>query len=126
MKVVLDTSILIDNIRGGAAWKQFLISTEGDVDIYVPTIVIFELFSGKSTADPTVEKETLALVKNFKEVDLDSEIAKKAGELYREHGKHIGVQDYIIAATALSIGASVVTLNKKHFEQIPHVVLYKF
>jgi predicted nucleic acid-binding protein len=126
MKVVADTSILIEYLRNGTLWQEFLNNAPDSVEVYLPTIVIFELFSGKSAASSTVHRDIQVLVKSFKQVDFDSDIARTAGELYRKYGKHIGVADYIIAATALSLGAEVVTLNKKHFEQIPHLPLYAF
>ena len=87
-------------------------------------IVIFELFSGKSAQDKSTVVEITELIHDFKRVDLGEEIAILAGELNRKIGKHISPQDYIVAASALSIEGSVLTLNRKHFEQIPHLFLY--
>jgi len=36
----------------------------------------------------------------------------------------LGAADYIIAASALELGAKVLTLNAKHFKQIPHLSPY--
>lgn len=124
MKIVIDTSILIDYLRGGNAWHNFLMGVEQDAQLFLPTIVVYELFSGKSSKKALVSEDIFVLIKKFKKIELDAAIAKRAGELYRDLGIHLGAQDYIIAASAFSIDAAVLTLNTKHFEQIPNLRLY--
>jgi predicted nucleic acid-binding protein len=126
MKIIIDSSVFIDFLRGGKAADEIFDKIEElDAEIFIPTIVIFELFSGQSSKKPLIRTKIANLIRNFKRVELTEEIAVRAGELYREFGKHIGVSDYIIAASALSIGGEVLTLNRKHFEQIPNLVLYE-
>lgn len=124
MRLVIDTSILIDYLRGGIKWEELLSGFERDAEIYLPTIVIFELFSGKSTSDPRVAKEINNFIKFFQKVELTEKIAKRAGELFRDVSKNLDAPDYIIAASALELSATVVTFNKKHFEQIKNLNLY--
>lgn len=125
MKVVIDTSILIDVLRGGSAADDLFNNFEKDnAEIFIPTIVIFELFSGQSSKDSTVNLKIKNLIQNFTRIELGEDLALHAGELYRQFGKTIGVSDYIIAATALELNAFLVTLNKKHFQQIPGLRLY--
>lgn len=124
MKLIVDTSILIDKLRGDTRWDKFINSIDGDDELYLPSIVIFELFSGKSSKKVEVTKKIFELRKYFREIDLTPGIAKKAGEMNRDIGGNIDLPDYIIAATAMEIGAQVVTLNTKHFSKIPQVVVY--
>lgn len=125
MRIIIDSSVFIDLLRGGKAGRAIFNEIEKlDVEIFIPTIVIFELFSGQSSKKPLIRTKIINLIRSFKRVELIEEIAVSAGELYRQFGKHIGVSDYIIAASALKIGASVLTFNRKHFEQIPHLALY--
>lgn len=124
MKLVLDTSVLIDHLRGGNTWKRIVAEGKEDVELFVPTIVIFELFSGQSTHDLSIVAKINQLLHNFQKVELDYNIAKIAGKLFRDTKHRIQVSDYIIAASALSINATVLTLNQKHFEQIPSINLY--
>lgn len=124
MKLVIDTSILIDYLRGGIKWEKLLSEFERDAEIYLPTIVIFELFSGKSTSNPKIAKEINDFIKFFQRIELTEKIAKRAGALFRDVSKNLGAPDYIIAASALELNATIVTLNKKHFEQITNLNLY--
>lgn len=124
MKLVIDTSVLIDYLRGGIKWEELLSKFEKNDEIYLPTIVIFELFSGRSTSDPQIAKEINNFIKFFQRVELTEKIAKRAGELFRDVNKNLGAPDYIVAASAIELNATVVTLNKKHFEQITNLNLY--
>lgn len=124
MKIVIDTSILIDYLRGGTKWQDFLSEAPRNAELFLPTIVIFELFSGKSTKQTSIAKNIITLLNQFTHIELTDSIAVKAGELYRDVGTHIDPEDYIIAASAFSIGGKVLTLNKKDFEQIQNLPLY--
>ncbi|MDO8570710.1 MAG: type II toxin-antitoxin system VapC family toxin [Candidatus Daviesbacteria bacterium] len=124
MKLIVDTSILIDHLRGGNAWKKIAGEIDDDTQLFVPTIVLFELFSGTSTKDPVNVRQIYKLLSNFQRLDLSEAVARQAGELYRDTKKTLQVPDYIIAASALQMNATVVTLNKKHFAQITHLSLY--
>lgn len=101
-------------------------NVEGDVNLYLPTIVVFELHSGKSTKSAREVEKLNQVIKHFERVELTEQIAKRAGEIYRDGVKDLQVPDYVIAATALELGASVVTLNKKHFAKIPGVRVFEF
>lgn len=124
MKLVIDTSIIIDYLRGGIKWEEFLKGVDRESELFLPTGVVFELYSGQSTKKPSVSENILNLLKKFEAVDLNAGIAKRAGELCRDIGRHISPLDYIIAASALDMGGTVVTLNRKHFEQIPGLAVY--
>lgn len=124
MKLVIDTSVLIDYLRGGIKWEELLSGLKRDTEIYLPTMVIFELFSGKSTAEPEVARKINEFLKYFQRVDLTERIAKRAGELFRDTTKNLGAPDYIIAASAIELNATLVTLNISHFKQIGSLNLY--
>ena len=124
MKLVIDTSILIDYLRDGPKGEQFFEAAREEAKFFLPTIVIFELFAGKSTQDANVRQKITAFVKYFERIELTEVIAERAGELYRDVSKTLNVADYIVAASALTMGGTLVTLNNKHFEQIPHLPLY--
>ena len=126
MKLVFDANILIDHLRGGAIWDQILKVIDEETELFLPSIVVMELFSGNSSGDTKVEQRILNLLKCFRILDLDEEIAQKAGEIYRDVNPNLDVPDYIVAVTALKLKAQVVTLNKKHFKHIPGVRLFEF
>jgi len=58
-------------------------------------------------------------------IDVDREIAERAGELaraYRRSHPGIDLVDYVIAATAELSGATLLTRNVKHFPMIDGLV----
>lgn len=124
MKVVVDTSIVIDHLRGGTKWEDFQDSAEKDMELFLPTIAIFELFSGESTKNPHKLRDMIDFVGQFQKIALSEEIAQKASELFRDIKIKLQVPDYIIAASAINLDGSVLTLNKKHFQQIPNLKVY--
>lgn len=55
-------------------------------------------------------------------IDIDASIADAAGELARRYRRsHTGIDttDYLIAAAAQSVSATVVTLDVRHFPMFP-------
>jgi tRNA(fMet)-specific endonuclease VapC len=126
MKYVFDTSILIDWLRTGkTAHSIATVFDNTDDFFYISSVTAFELFSGLSSKKLDEIKKIKHLLGYFEIIDLDWNIGKIAGEIYRDNIKNLQVPDYIIAATALEIDAVVVTLNKKHFEKIPNLLLWE-
>lgn len=126
MNYIFDTSIIIDALRQNKNAREIFKKFDNNNDhLFVSTVVGFELFSGGSSKDSAQRKNIELFIKYFTEVDLTWKISKLAGEIYRDNIKSLEVPDYIIAATAMEIGAQVVTLNKKHFSQIPNLMIYQ-
>ena len=124
MKVVVDTSLLVDKFRGGPAWKRFEKTAAGKSEVYISTVVYFEIFSGESTRGSEKMGEIREFLRQFEKVDITEGIATRAGEMARDYKLDIDLPDFIVAATAIEIGAEVVTLNRKHFAQVPGLRLY--
>lgn len=127
MKLLFDTNVFIEGLRlrpkGIALIASFEISEH---ELCISSIVGFELFAGKSSQDEKQRKNMQALLKHFEVIDVTWDIAKRAGEIYRSGIKNLEVPDYLIGATVLEIGAELVTLNRKHFTQIPGLQIYEF
>lgn len=125
MRFVIDTNILVDQLRGGNEWSKFSAFLTRDSEIYVPTIVAFELYAGTSSRKRAVVEKIEAVKFFLKTIDMTWDIAKRAGQIYRERTIELDPADCIIASTAIELGAHVVTLNKKHFRQIKGVYLFE-
>lgn len=127
MKLVFDTNIFIDALRlkprGVALIRLF---EKSEHELYISSVVGFELFAGKSSKKEDQQKAMQGLLSYFDVVDVTWKIAKRAGEIYRNGSERLEFPDYIIAATAMEMGAEVVTLNKKHFEKISGIRIYDF
>jgi predicted nucleic acid-binding protein len=112
-KLLFDTDVLIEYLRGKAEAKAY-IDTKQDV-IYMSAITMAELYAGVREGEEY--KKLGIFIKTFEVINLNKNIAKTGG-LFRNkykpsHGA--GLADALIAATAKEISAQVVTFNIKHF-----------
>jgi hypothetical protein len=66
---------------------------------------------------PEEEEHTLLFLSLFKTAPVDQSIVDRAGALYRTYSASHGMDtnDAILAATALTTGGKVFTLNTKHY-----------
>lgn len=121
--MILDTSFLVDVLRGEAAtveWERELAETAAPV---VTSISVMELWEGIHMADPSEgERERVReLLSGLTQAAFDRESAMVAGELsatLTAGGTPIDVEDVMIAAVALDRGEPVLTGNPDHFERI--------
>lgn len=125
-KILLDSCIFIDFTRTGGGIFTSLIeeAIEKNYQLVTSAVVVGEVWVGKSLVNPL----NLALVETIfsdeiKIYPLTTEIAKRAGELVRNH--QCTIDDAFIAATALEVKAELCTLNTKHFSDIPGLTLWK-
>lgn len=126
VKVVIDSSVIVDYTRAGIGhFPQILtLRKAGKAKIYIPSTVILELWAGDSMAEESEEVKVNRLLAPLKRVDLTKQIAKRAGELVRL-GQIDSFQDAAIAATALYLDAQLATQNRKHFEKVKRLKLFK-
>ncbi len=122
MKVVVDTSILIDLDRGKEPAKSVAKAlTEKDIELYLSTVSISELFVGVNLQEEPSRHINGAreLLAQFSWIPLTAAIAEKTGEFIakrKDKGAPVEYQDNAIAATFVSVKADyLLTDNRKHF-----------
>ncbi len=114
--MLVDTDVLIDYLKGNPLAVDFIEKNIDVVSVYSMTIA--ELYQGIRNKK---ERELLDLfVSELRVFSITGDIAIKAGLLKSEYGKShsSGLADCIIAATAMSQGMKLATLNIKHFPMI--------
>ncbi len=117
--MLIDTNIFIDHLRGHQPATKFLESLVGRNDILFSAITETELIAGKINSDPKKREMVLHLLHQWCKVSLGNPVAAFAGDLQREHG--LETPDAIIAATARSTGAELITRNLKDFHRVPEL-----
>ena len=119
MTVVVDTSVLVDHLRGDARARNVLLAARGDGhDLAASVLTRTELLAGVRSPG---RRDLEALFTVLRWVDVDREIADRAGALanrYLASHRDIDTVDYVIAATAEALGADLLTKNVKHFPMI--------
>jgi predicted nucleic acid-binding protein len=120
MTVLLDSSVLIDHLRGDPRAVELLDELAiADEAIWAATPTRTELLAGIRAR----ERDALArLFAALAWVDITTAIADDAGELAHQYGRaHPGIDtaDYLIAGAARSLGARLLTLNVRDFPMFP-------
>jgi predicted nucleic acid-binding protein len=119
-KLLFDTDVLIDYLRGRVDAKEYIDNI--DEPIYISVITIAELYAGVRKGEESKELEMF--IETFDVVSLNKNIAK-AGGLYRNQykpGHGTGLADALIAASAKEIGAQIVTFNTRHYPMFDDVI----
>lgn len=120
--VVLDTNIIIDHLRQTPGKETLLKSIARKTqkeDLAVSVLSVQELYEGKSTRDEEKEAYLLATITPLRILPYTYEVAQLAGKIARDAKHPIEFPDAAIAATAITYGASLFTLNRQHFTGIP-------
>ncbi|HOY68429.1 MAG TPA: type II toxin-antitoxin system VapC family toxin [Candidatus Ozemobacteraceae bacterium] len=123
MSYLLDTNICVRLLNGDEALKK-KVKAVGVASIAITNGVLAELFFGAFNSRRV--EENIARIEKFARpltILADSqESARFFGRIkaeLRKVGKPSQDFDLLIASIALSIGCTLVTGNKKHFESIP-------
>lgn len=104
MKVLIESSAIIEYLKGNAKVKEIISNSE---DFYVSTLTIFEVLLGK-----VEENKILDFFSAFNVIGLnkkDSIIASRIYKRLKDKGKLIGYFDILISAQAINRGLTLVT-----------------
>lgn len=120
--VLLDTNIIIALLRGEKIESQ-VIEYLGYEKTAVGTISVLEVYYGMFKNE---EKETKIALNKFNKIHLDKEICKKAIEIMLAYSNNRPMlPDCLIAATSIVCNAELYTHNKKDFDYIKGLKLYR-
>jgi predicted nucleic acid-binding protein len=112
-KVLIDTDILIDFLRGKERARNFLSRLLTETTFYCSAITVAEIYAGMREREREKTKE---LIDSLNVVDVTREIAEKAGQYKRDEKRQIlELADCIIAATAFIQDAILATGNLRHY-----------
>ncbi len=118
MTALVDTSVLIDCLRGNAVAASLLAQERAAGPLHASEMTRLEILAGMRGHE---ESGTRRLLGTLVWHPVDSEVAEDAGALGRQWlpSHHtIDGADLAIAATAIRIGARLLTRNIRHFPMI--------
>jgi predicted nucleic acid-binding protein len=116
---VIDTSVLIDHLRGVAAAHELLRGAvaAGD-ELWSVTVVRTEVLAGMRSGEDAATHALLGILQWLPvDVDLADQAAVLARRWLRSH-RTIDTIDYLIAAATDRLGAQLETLNVRHFPML--------
>jgi predicted nucleic acid-binding protein len=114
---VVDTTVLVDLLRGLPAARDFLFGV--DRRFVASELTRIEILRGLRSGEPEAAERAF---RAFRWVPVDEAIARRAGQLGRRwHASHAGISvvDLAIAATALELGADLATSNVRRYPMFP-------
>lgn len=123
MTLVVDTSILIDHLRGDRRAHDLLNRAMGSGHERVTASVLtkVEVLAGVRRGE---EEATQALLSILEWIPVDEPLADRAGALARQYLRtHPGIDpvDFVIAATVEHQGATLLTRNRRHFPMLANL-----
>lgn len=120
MRVLADSSVLIDILRGDAAATQLIADhVRGGDEVWGVVITRTEVLAGMRSSERRLTEQ---LLDQPLWLAVDADLADHAGQLARAHHRSypgIGLADYLIAAGVERLGARLLTRNVKHFPMLP-------
>lgn len=117
MTALLDTSVVIDLLRGYEPALRFAENLDEVPSCSELTRV--EVLRGLRSSERAPADR---LLRSVRWTDVDEPIARRAGELgrrWRRSHSGLSVADLIIAASAEELGAELATCNVRHFPMFP-------
>ena len=112
---LLDTDIAIDFLRRRDYARKLLEHWVGEGLLAISNLTHLEIYQGMKAGE---EQATNVFLDGLVSVAVDVPIARRAGRMLgelRSNGMTVGIADSIIAATALQIGAPLLTNNVEHY-----------
>jgi predicted nucleic acid-binding protein len=117
--ILVDSDILIANLRGELAARDWLLGARRDKGpLAVSMISVTEVAGGTRSPE---RRQVTRLLSSMRTFSVTERIAWRAAEFmraYRRSHQGIGLGDYLIAATADVEGLDLATLNFRHFPMI--------
>ncbi len=125
---LLDTSVIIDYLRGKETAVQLLDNLEEEFSSsYICMSEIYEGVYRVNNPKEIVKEVTKFFTSLSGIYGVDEGIAKKFGEIradLKRKGTLIEDLDLLIAATCLVYDLTLITFNQKHFSRIANLKLY--
>ena len=114
--ILIDSDVLIEHLSGNTAARDWLVQarrTSGPLAMSV--ISVTEIAGGMRSPE---RREVMRLLGSMQRFEVTEQVAWRAATLMREYRRsHSGIAlgDYLIAATALTEGLELATLNVRHY-----------
>jgi len=118
--ILAGSDVRIEHLRGNAAARDWLMQARRSTGpLAISVVNLTEIAGGMRSPE---RREVMRLLGSMQRFEVSEQIAWRASKLMREYrNSHsgIGLGDYLIAATALTEGLELATLNVKHYPMFP-------
>ena len=119
---LLDTSVCADHLLGRPEAVDLLDGPLADgEELACSELVRFELLAGTRTPEQPALDAFQAAVTWLPVSEGVTRVAAELAQRYRTSGASTDAADYLLAATAVLVGAELVTLDADHFPMFPEL-----
>ena len=123
MRIVADTSVLIDFLRAKEADKSLFYQLNQENYLIISLITVAELYSGKSAQTKSGKTRLNSVFEGLEIKIPDMEDALRAGEIRYRY--QLGIMDAFIASLALKLNIPLITLDQKAFSRIKNLKQFR-
>ena len=120
--ILVDSDVLIEHLRGNAAAREWLVQARrSSGPLAISVVSLTEIAGGMRSPE---RREVMRLLGSMQRFEVGEQVAWRAATLMREYRRShsgIGLGDYLIAATALTEGLELATLNVGHYPMFPEL-----
>ena len=120
--ILVDSDVLIEHLRGKTAARDWLVNARrSSGPLAISAVSLAEIAGGMCS--PEV-REGMRLLGSMQRFEVTERVAWRAASLmneYRRSHSGIGLGDYLIAATALTEGLELATLDIRHYPMFPEL-----
>jgi len=120
MRYLVDTTFVIDHLRGDAAARQRMAQLVGEGDeLNVNEVVVAESWTGARTDDDPDLDVFLRFLEFVQPAPRSAKLAGRWRADARRRGWTLSMTDALIAAAAEGLGAVILTRNRRDFAFTP-------
>ena len=120
--ILVDSDVLIEHLRGTAAARDWLVGArQSSGPLAISVVSLTEVAGGMRQPE---RREVMRLLGSMQRFEVTEQVAWRAAILmqeYRHSHSGIGLGDYLIAATVLTEGLELATLNIRHYPMFPEL-----
>jgi predicted nucleic acid-binding protein len=119
--ILVDSDVLIEHLRGTVGARDWLThARQSTGPLAVSVVSLTEIAGGTRSPE---RREVMRLLGSMQRFEVTEQVAWRAATLMREYRSHsgIGLGDYLIAATAITEGLELATLNIRHYPMFPEI-----
>lgn len=120
--ILVDSDVLIEHLRGREPARDWLRQArQSSGPLAISVVSLTEVAGGMR---PPERREVMRLLGSMQRFEVTEQVAWRAANLmqeYRRSHSGIGLGDYLIAATALTEGLDLATLNVRHYPMFPEL-----
>jgi hypothetical protein len=120
--ILVDSDVLIEHLRGKTAARDWLVGArQSSGPLAISVVSLTEVAGGMRQPE---RREVMRLLGSMQRFEITEQVAWRAAILmqeYRRSHSGSGLGDYLIAATALTEGLELATLNIRHYPMLPEL-----